>query len=127
MGNRTQVTETLAQVGGGTTTNNVTYTYDRLYRLKGDGTRTYDYDPVGNRTANSGLTCGYDRADRIQTCGATGYTVDAAGNPPASSNGTGTYVKPGGWDQSAGRSWSWAGSRNSRSCPRRTGSARVNW
>jgi YD repeat-containing protein len=37
VGNRTAVNETLAQVGGGTTTNNVTYGYDRLYRLTSDG------------------------------------------------------------------------------------------
>jgi hypothetical protein len=38
VGTRTAVNETLAQVGGGTNTNNVTYGYDKLYRLTSDGT-----------------------------------------------------------------------------------------
>ncbi|HEV8636090.1 MAG TPA: RHS repeat-associated core domain-containing protein, partial [Chloroflexota bacterium] len=93
VGNRTAVNETLAQVGGGTTTNNVTYSYDKLYRLTGDGTRSYTYDPVGNRTSlTQGGTTGYtyDRADRILTAGATGYTVDATGNTTA--RGTDTFA-----------------------------------
>jgi RHS repeat-associated protein len=80
VGNRTQVTETLAQVGGGTTTPTTTYAYDKLYRLTGDGTRTYGYDPVGNRTSSSGTGATYDRADRVQSVGAASYTVDANGN-----------------------------------------------
>jgi RHS repeat-associated protein len=86
VGNRTAVAETLAQVGGGTATNNVAYSYDRLHRLTGDGTRSYGYDPVGNRlslTQGSTTTYTYDRADRILSAGATGYTVDANGNTTA--------------------------------------------
>src|SRR5207244_11779215 len=80
VGNRLQASETVAQVGGGTTTPSTTYGYDKLYRLTGDGTRTYAYDPVGNRTSSTGVAATYDRADRVQTVGAASYTVDAAGN-----------------------------------------------
>ncbi len=86
VGNRTQVSETLAQVGGGSATNNITYSYDKLYRLTGDGTRTYGYDPVGNRlslTQGSTTNYTYDKADRILTAGATSFTVDANGNETA--------------------------------------------
>jgi RHS repeat-associated protein len=59
------------------------YSYDQLYRLTGDGTRTYGYDPVGNRlslTQGTTTSYTYDKADRIQTVGGQTYTVDANGN-----------------------------------------------
>ena len=54
VGNRTHLRETPAQVGGDTATSNITYGYDQLYRLTGDGTLTYGYDPVGNRPSLTG-------------------------------------------------------------------------
>ena len=80
VGNRTALSETLAQISGGPITNNVTYTYDSLYRLTGAGTTTYTYDPVGNRLTKGTTSYTYDRADRILTAGTTSYTVNANGN-----------------------------------------------
>jgi RHS repeat-associated protein len=94
-GTRTAVAESLAPVGGGSLTgNSVTYSYDKLYRLLGDGTRTYAYDPVGNRTSlTDGTTTAYtyDRADRVLTAGAVSYTVDANGNLVARGSEAFTY------------------------------------
>jgi len=84
LGNPTQRSETLAKVSGGSSASSTTYSYDSLYRLLGDGTTSYAYDPVGNRST---LTVGgvptastYDRADRVLTAGTTVYSVNAAGN-----------------------------------------------
>ncbi len=49
VGNRTQLAEVLAQVGGGSISPTTTYGYDHAYRLRTDGTNNYVYDPVGNR------------------------------------------------------------------------------
>lgn len=78
--NRTQVAEVLAQVGGGTLTPSTTYSHDKLYRLLGDGTNSYSYDPVGNRLTWGTTSYSYDRADRITAAGATVYTVNANGD-----------------------------------------------
>ena len=91
MGNRTQVAEVLAQVGGGSSTPSTSYNYDKLYRLTGvtgpSGTTTYSYDPLGNRASKilDGATTSYtyDRADRITSAGSTSYTVNANGNETA--------------------------------------------
>jgi YD repeat-containing protein len=87
VGNRTQRQETLAQVGGQPATTTTTYGYDTLYRLTGDGTNSYAYDPVGNRTtltvSGTPTAYAYDRADRITTAGTTAYTVNADGNVTA--------------------------------------------
>jgi YD repeat-containing protein len=94
VGNRTVLAEALAQVGGGTTTNNFSYSYDRLYRLTGDGTRSYSYDPVGNRlslTQGGTTSYAYDRTDRILAAGSTSYTVDADGNLTARGSDTFSY------------------------------------
>ena len=80
VGNRTQVAEVLAQVGGGSISPTTTYSYDRLYRLLGDGTNTYTYDPVGNRLSWGATSYTYDRADRITAAGSTTYAVNANGN-----------------------------------------------
>jgi YD repeat-containing protein len=80
VGNRTQVAEVLAQVGGGSISPTTTYSYDRLYRLLGDGTNTYAYDPVGNRLSWSSTNYSYDRADRITSAGSTTYSVNNNGN-----------------------------------------------
>jgi len=65
----------------------ISYTYDRLYRLTGDETRSYAYDPVGNRASltQNGVTSsyGYDRADRLTTAGSVAYTVNANGDVTA--------------------------------------------
>jgi hypothetical protein len=81
-GNRTQLAEQLAQIGGGTTSSTATYGYDHLYRLTSDsstvGVGTYTYDPVDNRLSGGATTSlSYDRADRLNT---PGCTVDANGN-----------------------------------------------
>jgi hypothetical protein len=80
VGNRTQVAEVLAQVGGGSIAPTTTYSYDRLYRLLGDGTNTYTYDPVGNRLSWGATSYTYDRADRIAAAGSTTYAVNVNGN-----------------------------------------------
>jgi RHS repeat-associated protein len=90
-GNRTQVAETLAQVGGGTLTPTITYSHDKLYRLLGDGTNTYTYDPVGNRASWGSTAYSYDRADRISAAGSTSYTVNANGNTTAKGSDTFGY------------------------------------
>ncbi|HEY1296589.1 MAG TPA: RHS repeat-associated core domain-containing protein, partial [Chloroflexota bacterium] len=76
-GNRTQLAEQLAQVGGGTLAPTTTYSYDHLYRLLGDGTTTYTYDPVGNRLTAGSQSLSYDRADRLASLGCS---VDGNGN-----------------------------------------------
>jgi hypothetical protein len=85
-------------VGGGSLVpNNVTYSYDRLYRLLGDGTRSYAYDPIGSRTSpTEGATTAYtyDRADRVLTAGAVSYTVDANRNLVARGGEAFTYDQP---------------------------------
>jgi RHS repeat-associated protein len=78
VGNRTQLAEVLAQVGGGTLSPTTTYSYDHLYRLVADGTNNYTYDPVGNRLTGPGSSLSYDRADRLAF--GTGCSVDANGN-----------------------------------------------
>ncbi len=60
VGTRTQVAESLAQVGCSPLTVNTAYRYDTLYRLMGDGTTTYGYDPVSNRTSMGATTYAYD-------------------------------------------------------------------
>ena len=85
VGNRTQVQETLAPVGGGQpTTATTTYAYDHRYQLLGDGTRTWAYDPAGNRQSvtvgGTATAYSYDKADRITAAGAVSHTVDANGN-----------------------------------------------
>ena len=70
----------MAQVGGGSISPTTTYSYDRLYRLLGDGTNTYTYDPVGNRLSWGATSYTYDRADRITAAGSTTYAVNANGN-----------------------------------------------
>ncbi len=88
---RTAVNETLAQVGGGTNTNNVTYGFDKLYRLAADGSTSYTYDPVGNRLTKGSTTYTYDRADRISMAGSTSYTVNANGNTTNRGSDSFTY------------------------------------
>jgi RHS repeat-associated protein len=88
----------------------VDYTYDELYRLKGEaitgapgGTTTYTYDPVGNRLSRSSPTFGftmytYDANDRLSTdaydnngntlaSGGTTYGYDFENHLAATSNG----------------------------------------
>ena len=90
VGNRTQLNETLAQVGGGQpVTVNTTYGYDALSRLTADGATTYSYDPVGNRLTKGSATSSYDRADRLTSAAGAAVTVDAAGNTTA--NGAARY------------------------------------
>ena len=94
VGNRTQVQETLAQVGGGTTNNTIAYSYDQLYRLTGDGTRSYSYDPVGNRLSlvqGTTTNYSYDKADRIQSAGTTSYSTNADGDVTARGSDSFTY------------------------------------
>ena len=85
VGNRTQVVETVAQVGGGTSPSSSAYGYDHLDRLTSvdSGATTYTYDPVGNRLTKSSTTYTYDKADRILTAGSISYTVNANGNVTA--------------------------------------------
>jgi YD repeat-containing protein len=94
VGNRTQAVEVLGQVGGGGTTNLTTnYSYDSLYRLLSDGTRSYSYDPVGNRlslTVNGTPTnYSYDKMDRIQSAGSVTDTTD--GNGDVTGRGTDSF------------------------------------
>ena len=97
-GNRTQVDEVLAQVGGGSMNQTLGYGYDKLYRLTTvdapDGDSAYKYDPVGNRltlTRGSATTYTYDKADRITAAGAVSYTVNANGNLTTRGNDTFAY------------------------------------
>jgi RHS repeat-associated protein len=94
VGNRTQAVEVLGQVGGGTTNLTTNYTYDSLYRLLSDGTRSYTYDPVGNRlslTVNGTPTNYiYDKMDRIQSAGSVAYTTD--GNGDVTGRGSDSFV-----------------------------------
>jgi RHS repeat-associated protein len=83
VGTRTQVAETLAQVGGGQITPITTYGYDKLYELTADGGTSYAYDLVGNRLTMASTSYSYDKADRITAAGATSYTVNANGNVTA--------------------------------------------
>ena len=88
IGNRTQLDEVLAQVGGGSVSQTLTYGYDQLSRLTTattpNDTTTYTYDPVGNRLSRTrgGTTTSYayDRADRVTSAGGVSYTVNANGN-----------------------------------------------
>lgn len=62
----------------------ISYSYDRLYRLTGaqdaSGSRSYTYDAVANRLTNGPTAYTYDRADRITSAGTTAISVDANGN-----------------------------------------------
>jgi hypothetical protein len=73
---RTQVAETLAQVGGGQITPTTTYGYDKLYELTADGGTSCTYNPVGNRLTMDSTSYSYDKADRITVAGSTSYTVN---------------------------------------------------
>lgn len=82
VGNRTQLRETVARVGGGSSSYTLAHTLDRLYELTsagqpGGGTNAYAYDPAGNRLTSGGPAMAYDKADRVTTLL---YQADADSN-----------------------------------------------
>ena len=94
VGNRTQLQETVAKVGGGSSTYTLPYGLDRLYELTSAGqpsgpANAYTYDPVGNRlTATNGPTMTYGSADRVTT---TFYQSDPNGNLTTTPSGHLSY------------------------------------
>lgn len=102
-GNRTHVDEQLPQIGAPPISTEMTFGYDRLYRLLNVGqpnscvwpnpcapyrAASYTYDRAGNRLTGStggGPTASYayDKADRITSADGVAYTVNDAGNTVA--------------------------------------------
>ncbi len=79
VGNRIQLQETLATVGGGST----------IAGLPSGATNSCTYDPVGNRlTSTTSPAMTYDRADRIATLL---YTTDPNGNLTRTRQGSYQY------------------------------------
>ena len=76
-GNRTQKVVTL----DGVQDSSLTYTYNALNPLTGDGSSTYEYDANGNLIETNGQTTHtYDRANRLLSYGGSSYAYDGQGN-----------------------------------------------